>query len=153
VLSVVCAQHASVPSVPFPPPPTHQSRIEIDSLSDGIDFYTSLTRSRFEDLCQDLFLGTVEKVLSDSEIEKSNIHEIVLVGGSTRIPHIVKLVSDFFNGKELNRGLNPDKTVAYGKSNRITITNDKGRLSKDEISRMFREADKYRGTCALFNAI
>ncbi|KAG6903224.1 Homospermidine synthase 1 [Termitomyces sp. Mi166 len=94
-----------------------QTSIEIDSLFEGIDFYTSLTRARFEELCQDLFRGTlepVEKVLRDSKIDKSNVHEIVLVGGSTRIPRIVKLVSDFFNGKEPNKSINPDEAVAYG---------------------------------------
>ncbi|KAJ3742181.1 heat shock cognate 70 [Lentinula detonsa] len=94
-----------------------QTSIEIDSLYEGIDFYTALTRARFEELCQDLFRGTlepVEKVLRDSKIDKSNVHEIVLVGGSTRIPRIVKLVSDFFNGKEPNKSINPDEAVAYG---------------------------------------
>src|SRR5580658_4944700 len=83
-----------------------QTSIKIDSLFEGIDFYTSLTRAQFEELCQDLFRSTlepVEKVLRDSEIDKSNVHEIVLVGGSTRIPRIYKLVSDFFNGKEPNK--------------------------------------------------
>jgi L1 cell adhesion molecule like protein len=91
--------------------------IEIDSLFEGIDFYTSLTRARFEELCQDLFRSTldpVEKVLRDSKIDKANVHEIVLVGGSTRIPRIVKLVSDFFNGKEPCKSINPDEAVAYG---------------------------------------
>ncbi|KAJ3735368.1 heat shock cognate 70 [Lentinula guzmanii] len=94
-----------------------QTSIEIDSLYEGIDFYTALTRARFEELCQDLFRGTlepVEKVLRDSKIDKANVHEIVLVGGSTRIPRIVKLVSDFFNGKEPNKSINPDEAVAYG---------------------------------------
>lgn len=94
-----------------------QTSIEIDSLFEGIDFYTSLTRARFEELCGDLFRGTlepVEKVLRDSKIDKSNVAEIVLVGGSTRIPRIVKLVSDFFSGKEPNRSINPDEAVAYG---------------------------------------
>ena len=79
--------------------------------------YTSLTRARFEELCQDLFCSTlepVEKVLHDSKIDKANVHEIVLVGGSTRIPRIVKLVSDFFNGKEPCKSINPDEAVAYG---------------------------------------
>jgi heat shock protein 1/8 len=91
--------------------------IEIDCLFEGIDFCTSLTRARFEELCQDLFRSTldpVEKVLRDSKIDKANVHEVVLVGGSTRIPWIVKLVSDFFNGKELDRGINPDEAVACG---------------------------------------
>jgi heat shock 70kDa protein 1/2/6/8 len=94
-----------------------QTTIEIDSLFEGIDFYTSITRARFEELCQDLFRGTlepVEKVLRDSKIDKANVNEIVLVGGSTRIPRIVKLVSDFFNGKEPNKSINPDEAVAYG---------------------------------------
>jgi heat shock protein 1/8 len=91
--------------------------IEIDSLFDGIDFYASLTRARFEELCQDLFRSTldpIEKVLRDSKIDKANVHEIVLVGGSTRIPRVAKLVSGFFNGKELNKSVNPDEAVAYG---------------------------------------
>jgi L1 cell adhesion molecule like protein len=91
--------------------------IEIDSLHEGIDFYTSITRARFEELCQDLFrgtLGSVEKVLRDSKIDKASVHEIVLVGGSTRITRIVKLVSDFFDGKEPNKSINPDEAVAYG---------------------------------------
>ncbi|KAJ3113127.1 70-kilodalton heat shock protein [Phlyctochytrium bullatum] len=94
-----------------------QTTIEIDSLFDGIDFYTSITRARFEELCQDLFRSTiepVEKVLRDSKIDKSSVDEIVLVGGSTRIPKVQKLVSDFFNGKEPNKSINPDEAVAYG---------------------------------------
>ncbi|KAJ7302820.1 heat shock protein 70 family [Mycena albidolilacea] len=94
-----------------------QTSIEIDSLFQGIDFYASLTRARFEELCKDLFLSTlgpVGKVLQDSRIDKSNVDEIVLVGGSTRIPFIVKLVSDFFNGKKPNRSINPDEAIAFG---------------------------------------
>lgn len=94
-----------------------QTSIEIDSLFEGIDFYTSITRARFEELCTDLFRSTlepVEKVLRDSKLDKSQIDEIVLVGGSTRIPKVQKLVSDFFNGKEPNRSINPDEAVAYG---------------------------------------
>jgi len=94
-----------------------QATIEIDSLFDGEDFYTTVTRARFEELCSDLFKGTlvpVEKSLKDAKLEKSNIHEIVLVGGSTRIPKIQKLISDFFDGKELNKSINPDEAVAYG---------------------------------------
>ncbi|ORX82503.1 hsp71-like protein [Anaeromyces robustus] len=94
-----------------------QTSIEIDSLFEGIDFYTSITRARFEELCQDLFRSTidpVEKVIRDAKLDKNGIDEIVLVGGSTRIPKIQKLVSDFFNGKEPNKSINPDEAVAYG---------------------------------------
>ncbi|KAF5212335.1 70-kilodalton heat shock protein [Clavispora lusitaniae] len=94
-----------------------QTSIEIDSLFEGIDFYTSITRARFEELCQDLFRSTldpVEKVLRDAKVDKSQVDEIVLVGGSTRIPKVQKLVSDFFNGKEPNKSINPDEAVAYG---------------------------------------
>ncbi|KAK6502964.1 70-kilodalton heat shock protein, variant 2 [Arthrobotrys musiformis] len=94
-----------------------QTSIEIDSLYEGVDFYTSITRARFEELCQDLFRSTmepVERVLRDSKIDKSSVHEIVLVGGSTRIPKVQKMVSDFFNGKEPNKSINPDEAVAYG---------------------------------------
>merc|ERR1712130_222790 len=94
-----------------------QASIEIDSLFEGIDFYTSITRARFEELCSDLFKGTldpVEKALRDAKLDKSSVHDIVLVGGSTRIPKVQKLLQDFFNGKELNRSINPDEAVAYG---------------------------------------
>ncbi|KAJ6452570.1 heat shock protein 70 family [Mycena sanguinolenta] len=94
-----------------------QTSIEIDSLFEGINFHTSLTRTRFEELCEDLFRSTlkpIEKVLRDSKIDKSNVNEIVLVGGSTRIPRIITLVSDFFNGKEPNKSINPDEAVACG---------------------------------------
>merc|ERR1712022_93055 len=91
--------------------------IEIDSLFEGVDFYSSITRARFEDLCADLFRGTlepVEKVLRDSKIDKGSVHEVVLVGGSTRIPKVRELISQFFNGKEPARSINPDEAVAYG---------------------------------------
>ncbi|XP_067426383.1 heat shock 70 kDa protein 1 [Thunnus thynnus] len=94
-----------------------QASIEIDSLFEGIDFYTSITRARFEELCSDLFRGTlepVEKALRDAKMDKGQIHDIVLVGGSTRIPKIQKLLQDFFNGRELNKSINPDEAVAYG---------------------------------------
>jgi heat shock protein 1/8 len=94
-----------------------QASIEIDSLFEGIDFYTSITRARFEELNADLFRGTlepVEKSLRDAKMDKIQVHEIVLVGGSTRIPKIQKLLQDFFNGKELNKSINPDEAVAYG---------------------------------------
>ncbi|XP_012063430.1 PREDICTED: heat shock 70 kDa protein cognate 4 isoform X2 [Atta cephalotes] len=94
-----------------------QASIEIDSLFEGIDFYTSVTRARFEELCADLFRSTlepVEKALRDAKMDKAQVHSIVLVGGSTRIPKIQKLLQDFFNGKELNKSINPDEAVAYG---------------------------------------
>jgi len=93
------------------------ANIEIDSLFEGVDFYSSITRARFEDLCADLFRGTldpVEKVLRDSKIDKGSVHEVVMVGGSTRIPKVNELVSGFFNGKEPNKSINPDEAVAYG---------------------------------------
>ena len=94
-----------------------QTSIEIDSLFEGVDFYTSVTRARFEELCADLFrscLRPVEQVLSDAKMDKRSIHEVVLVGGSTRIPKIQGMVSDFFGGKELNKSINPDEAVAFG---------------------------------------
>ena len=94
-----------------------QANIEIDSLFEGIDFYTTITRARFEEMCADLFRGTldpVEKALRDSKLDKASIHDVVLVGGSTRIPKVQKLLSEFFNGKELNKSINPDEAVAYG---------------------------------------
>jgi len=114
---------------------TAQTSIEIDSLFEGIDFYTSLTRARFEELNQDLFRSTmepVEKVLRDSKIDKSSVHEIVLVGGSTRIPKIQKMVSEFFNGKEPNKSINPDEAVAYGAAVQAAIlTGDTSEKTKD----------------------
>ena len=91
--------------------------IEIDSLFEGIDFNLIVTRARFEDMCSDLFRKTlepVEKVMSDSKLSKSMIHEIVLVGGSTRIPKIQQQLSSYFNDKELCKSINPDEAVAYG---------------------------------------
>jgi len=101
-----------------------QASIEIDSLYEGIDFYTQITRARFEELCADLFRGTlepVEKSLRDARMDKGVIHEIVLVGGSTRIPKIQKLLQDCFNGKDLNKSINPDEAVAYGASVQAAI--------------------------------
>ena len=94
-----------------------EASVEIDALYEGIDFYSKLTRARFEELCIDLFrscLEPVEKALRDAKFDKSQIHEVVLVGGSTRIPRIQKMLQDFFNGKELNKSINPDEAVAYG---------------------------------------
>ncbi|KAF2099385.1 heat shock protein-like protein [Rhizodiscina lignyota] len=94
-----------------------QTTVEIDSLFDGEDFNTTISRARFEDLNAKAFSGTlqpVEQVLKDANIEKAKVDEIVLVGGSTRIPRIQKLLSDFFNGKKLEKSINPDEAVAYG---------------------------------------
>merc|ERR1712232_1218244 len=96
---------------------THQGRVEIEALFDGVDFSETLTRARFEEINNDLFkntLGPVKQVLEDSGLKKNQIDEVVLVGGSTRIPKIQQLIKDFFNGKEPNRGINPDEAVAYG---------------------------------------
>ena len=94
-----------------------QTTIEVDSCFEGIDFYTNITRAKFEELCNDMFKKTIEpvdKVLRDAKMSKGDINEIVLVGGSTRIPKIQQLLQDFFNGKELNKSINPDEAVAYG---------------------------------------
>merc|ERR1711957_1127862 len=96
---------------------THQARVEIEALFDGVDFSETLTRARFEEINNDLFkntLGPVKQVLEDAGMKKNEINEIVLVGGSTRIPKVQQLIKDFFNGKEPNRGINPDEAVAYG---------------------------------------
>ena len=112
-----------------------QASIEIDSLFEGIDFYSTITRARFEELCADLFRSTldpVEKSLRDAKLDKAQIHEIVLVGGSTRIPKIQKLLQDFFNGKELNKSINPDEAVAYGAAVQAAILNgDKSEAVQD----------------------
>ncbi|ORX35979.1 putative heat shock protein 70 [Kockovaella imperatae] len=112
-----------------------QTTIEIDSLFDGIDFYTSITRARFEELCQDLFRSTmepVEKVLRDAKMDKASVNEIVLVGGSTRIPKIQKQVADMFSGREPNRSINPDEAVAFGAAVQAAIlTGDTSEATQD----------------------
>jgi heat shock protein 5 len=95
----------------------HQVKITIEGLIDGIDFSETITRARFEELCSDLFKKTlqpVQQVLDDAGMKKSEVDEVVLVGGSTRIPKVQQLIKDFFNGQEPNRGINPDEAVAYG---------------------------------------
>lgn len=104
-----------------------QASIEIDALYGGEDFYTKITRARFEELCNDLFRSTmdpVERVLVDSGLDKKSIDEIVLVGGSTRIPKIQQLLSNFFNGKELCKSVNPDEAVAYGAAIQAAVLSD-----------------------------
>jgi heat shock protein 5 len=94
-----------------------EARIEVDNIAEGVDFSEKMTRAKFEELNMDLFKGTLEPVkavLADSKLKKSDIDEIVLVGGSTRIPKVQSLIKDFFNGKEPNKGINPDEAVAFG---------------------------------------
>jgi len=96
---------------------SHQARLEIEALHDGVNFFETLTRARFEEINNDLFkntLGPVKQVLEDSGLKKNQIDEIVFVGGSTRIPKVQQLIKDFFNGKEPHREINPDEAVAYG---------------------------------------
>ena len=108
---------------------TAQTSIEIDSLFEGIDFYTSITRARFEELNMDLFnkcMEPVEKCMRDAKMDKSQVHEIVLVGGSTRIPKVQTLLTNFFNGKELCKSINPDEAVAYGAAVQAAILSGEG---------------------------
>merc|ERR1711912_586 len=107
----------------------HQGRVEIEALYDGHDFSETLTRAKFEEINNDLFkktLDPVKLVMQDSGLKKSQIDEIVLVGGSTRIPKIQQLIKDFFNGKEPNRGINPDEAVAYGAAVQAGILSGEG---------------------------
>ncbi|XP_057725125.1 heat shock 70 kDa protein 5 [Arachis stenosperma] len=108
---------------------TAQTTIEIDSLFEGIDFYATITRARFEELNMDLFrkcMEPVEKCLRDAKVDKAQIHDIVLVGGSTRIPKVQQLLQDFFNGKELCKSINPDEAVAYGAAVQAAILSGEG---------------------------
>jgi len=110
--------------------------VELDSLFDGIDFASSITRARFEELCADIFRRTlepVEKVLRDAKMSKSDIHDIVLVGGSTRIPKIQNLLTEFFNGKELNKSINPDEAVAYGAAVQGAILTGQGNAQTKDL--------------------
>jgi len=106
-----------------------QATIEIDSLVDGIDYSCSLSRARFEELCMDYFrasLGPVEKVLRDGGIDKKQVNEVVMVGGSTRIPKVQQLIQEFFNGKEPCKSINPDEAVAYGAAVQAAILTGEG---------------------------
>ncbi|XP_037905048.1 major heat shock 70 kDa protein Ab [Hermetia illucens] len=110
-----------------------EASIEIDALFEGMDFYTKISRARFEELCADLFRSTllpVEKALTDAKMDKSQIHDIVLVGGSTRIPRVQNMLQTFFNGKSLNLSINPDEAVAYGAAVQAAI------LSGDKSSKI-----------------
>ncbi|KAL5580782.1 hypothetical protein UlMin_013224 [Ulmus minor] len=107
----------------------HQVRVEIESLFDGVDFSEPLTRARFEELNMDLFkktMGPVKKALEDAGLKKTDINEIVLVGGSTRIPKIQQLLKEFFDGRELNKGVNPDEAVAHGAAVQGAILSGEG---------------------------
>ena len=110
--------------------------IECETLADGEDFNINISRAKFEELCEDLFkkcMPPVENVLKDSKIGKSEINEIVLVGGSTRIPKIQTMLSDFFNGKTLNKSINPDEAVAYGAAVQAAILTGKGNEATQEL--------------------
>merc|ERR1719443_1490415 len=107
----------------------HQVKITIEGIMEGIDFQETITRAKFEELCAELFKKTlkpVQQVLEDAAMKKSEIDEIVLVGGSTRIPKVQQLIKDFFNGKEPNRGINPDEAVAYGAAVQAGILSGEG---------------------------
>jgi molecular chaperone DnaK (HSP70) len=106
-----------------------QATIEIDSLFDGIDYSCSLSRASFEELNMDYFrnsMGPVEKCMRDSGIDKRGVHEIVLVGGSTRIPKVQAMIQEFFNGKEPNKSINPDEAVAFGAAVQAAILTGEG---------------------------
>merc|ERR1711981_602674 len=108
---------------------THEVKLEIENFFDGTDFSETLTRAKFEELNNDLFkktLGPVQVALEDSGLKKNQIDEVVLVGGSTRIPKVQALIKDFFNGKEPNRGINPDEAVAYGAAVQAGILSGEG---------------------------
>jgi len=113
-----------------------QATIEIDSLFDGIDYNCSLSRARFEELNMDYFrnsMAPVEKALRDSGIDKKNIHEVVLVGGSTRIPKVQAMIQEFFNGKEPNKSINPDEAVAFGAAVQAAILTGEGSAQVQDL--------------------
>jgi len=113
-----------------------QTSIEIDALKDGEDFSLVITRAKFEELCMSFFkdcLLPVDKVIKDSGIAKNMVHEVVLVGGSTRIPKVQQLITEYFNGKEPNRSINPDEAVAYGATVQAAILTKQGTGSLDQV--------------------
>ena len=106
------------------------NRIDLDSLFEGTDFTVNISRAKFEELNSEYFKGTLDpvaKALCDAKLDKGQMHEVVLVGGSTRIPMIQKLLKSFFANKELNRSINPDEAVAYGAGDLILIHQDRGK--------------------------
>jgi len=112
------------------------TKVEVEALYDGVDFEMTFTRARFEELCGDLFRGCldpVDKVLRDAKMDKKDVHEIVLVGGSTRIPKVQKLLSEYFGGKELCRSINPDEAVAYGAAVQAAILSGTQDKKLDEL--------------------
>jgi len=115
---------------------SHQASIEIDSFFEGVDFFTNLTRARFEELNMDLFRKTmapVDKVLRDAKMAKNKVHDIVLVGGSTRIPKVQALLQEYFNGKDLCREINPDEAVAYGAAVQAAILTGAGGKTTEDV--------------------
>ena len=113
-----------------------QASIEVDSLYEGLDFYTSITRARFEELNHDLFrkcLDPVSQVLKDCKLDKSKVDEVVLVGGSTRIPKLQQMLQEFFRGKELNKSINPDEAVAYGAAVQAAIMKGDGGKKLEDV--------------------
>jgi L1 cell adhesion molecule like protein len=115
---------------------TAQTTIEIDSLYEGVDFYSTITRARFEELNMDLFrkcMEPVEKCMRDAKMDKGQVHEVVLVGGSTRIPKVQTLLQDFFNGKELCKSINPDEAVAYGAAVQAAILTGEGNSKVQDL--------------------
>jgi L1 cell adhesion molecule like protein len=114
-----------------------QTTVEVDSLFDGVDFQANITRAKFEEINSIHFNGTIDpvaRVLKDSKIDKKDVHEVVLVGGSTRIPKIQSLLQDFFDGKELNKSINPDEAVAYGAAVQAAVlTNQAGNEKTQDL--------------------
>jgi L1 cell adhesion molecule like protein len=114
----------------------HQAPIECETLAEGEDYNTNISRAKFEELCMDLFrkcMPPVENVLKDSQVGKGQVHEVVLVGGSTRIPKIQSMLSDFFNGKTLNKSINPDEAVAFGAAVQAAILTGQGNEKTQEL--------------------
>merc|ERR1711887_1939 len=113
-----------------------QAHIEIDSLFDGVDYNATITRARFEDLNMDYFkkcMDPCEKVLRDAKISKNQVDEVVLVGGSTRIPKDQSMLSEFFNGKEPCKSINPDEAVAFGAAVQAAILTGEGSLQVQDL--------------------